>query len=245
MTRHVVVLTGWSVGKFPWKTLFSLLERHFDILFVDWEDVFTIDGFRKKTLHLINEKKIKNFSLIGWSLGSITAMEIAKILPDEIDKLVLISGTLRFVDDKNSLYNTFWSKETLDKMIYMLKSDKDKTLNKFYKNLFSKSEKSDGHYKRFVNEMQCAKTTYSLNSLINGLEYLKVMDQREISHLYSPLLIHGNEDIICSYKSSEYIKGKLKNSNLVKLQNTGHIPFYTQPNKCYEIIEKYLEVESL
>src|SRR5690554_4718894 len=243
MTRHMVVLTGWAVGKFPWKTLFSLLEKHFEITFVDWEDIFSIDGFKKKVLHLIDDKK--NFSLMGWSLGAMVALEIAKVLFERIDNLILISGTLKFVNDKDSLCTTLLSKDTIDKMIYMLKSDKDSTLNKFYKNFFSKSEKTDGHYERFIDEMRLFGSYYNINSLVCGLEYLKTMDFREIPLPLSPLLIHGDSDIICPYKSSEYIKEKYKNSNLIKLQNTGHIPFYTHPHRCYEIIKKYLEVESL
>lgn len=245
MTRHVVVLTGWSVDKFPWEPLFNLLEKKFNIIFVDWKDVFTIDGFKKKVLHLISTKKITNFSLIGWSLGSITAIEIAQVLPEKIDKLILISGTLKFANDEGNYNNTFWSKKTLDKMIQMLKDDKNKTLNNFYRNLFSKSEKNAGHYKSFFNKMQYAKIPCSVNALINGLEYLKVMDLKKVFIPHSPLLIHGSDDIICPYQSSEYIKGIFKTSILVKLQHTGHIPFYTKPNKCYEIIEKYLEVGCL
>ncbi|MDQ2085322.1 alpha/beta hydrolase [Herbivorax sp. ANBcel31] len=245
MKRRMVVLTGWSVGKFPWKTLLSLLNKHFEIIFVDWENVFSVDGFKKKVFSLLSEKKLEKFSLMGWSLGSITAMDIAAHFPEKIENLILISGTLRFVKDEKKLYSTLWTKETIDKMIYMLKIDKDKILNKFYKNLFSKSEKSAGHYKRFISEVQCTKADYSVNSLLNGLEYLKVMDLRNISPDISPLLIHGCEDVICPYESGEYINKKFKNSNLVKLQGCGHIPFYTDPDTCYEIIEKHIEVESL
>ena len=42
---------------------------------------------------------------------------------------------------KTTFIPPFWSKDTIDKMIYMLKSDKDSTLNKFYKNFFLKLKK--------------------------------------------------------------------------------------------------------
>ena len=102
----MVVLTGWAVGKFPWKTLFGLLEKHFEITFVDWDDVFSIDGFKKKVLHIIDDKIKggKNFTLMGWSLGSMVAVEIAQILYKRIDNLILISGTLKFVNDKDDIY---------------------------------------------------------------------------------------------------------------------------------------------
>ncbi len=241
MTRHMVVLTGWAVGKFPWKTLFGLLEKHFEITFVDWDDVFSIDGFKKKVLHIIDDKIKggKNFTLMGWSLGSMVAVEIAQILYKRIDNLILISGTLKFVNDKDDIYTALWSKDTIDKMIYMLKSDKDSTLNKFYKNFFSKTEKRDGHYERFMKEIKFHKPCCNINSLICGLEYLKNTDLREISLPLSPLVIHGDRDVICPYKSSEYIKEKFKNAKLVTLQNTEHIPFYTDPSKLYEIIKRH------
>ena len=69
------------------------------------------------------------------------AVEIAQILYKRIDNLILISGTLKFVNDKDDIYTALWSKDTIDKMIYMLKSDKDSTLNKFYKTFFLKLKK--------------------------------------------------------------------------------------------------------
>ena len=90
-----------------------------------------------------------------------------------------------------------------------------------------------------MKEIKFHKPCCNINSLICGLEYLKNTDLREISLPLSPLVIHGDRDVICPYKSSEYIKEKFKNAKLVTLQNTGHIPFYTDPSKLYEIIKRH------
>ncbi|TYQ15827.1 UNVERIFIED_CONTAM: pimeloyl-[acyl-carrier protein] methyl ester esterase [Acetivibrio alkalicellulosi] len=243
MKKYLVILTGWAVSDFVWKPLTSLLEKHYEIILINWDNVLSTDCFVKKVSSILTEKKIKNFSLLGWSLGSLIAIETAISFYSQIENLILISGTLKFVQDEITTYKIGWRREVLDKMIDKLNTNMNETLNKFFKNLFSHSELILGYYKLFNNEVINSKTLLDSTSLINGLVYLKDMDFRKSTYnLNMPvLLVHGDKDIICPYESSEYIHNIIKSSHLVKLKEKGHMPFYTSYRECYEIIIKHIE----
>ncbi|WIF95521.1 alpha/beta fold hydrolase [Caminicella sporogenes] len=243
MKNYLIILSGWAVHQFVWIPIYNLLKEDYEIIIIDWNDVTLLNGFKQKVITVLKERNICKFSILGWSLGSLVAIEIATSCSFQIDKMILISGTSRFVQNQADNYNIGWHKKILDRMIYMLKKYPEETLRKFYKNLFSKEELKNGYYNCFIEKSPFFDKKSSIESLILGLKYLRFKDLKDkISDLnMSVLLIHGDEDIICPIEASEYIKINLnKSSRLVPFIKTGHMPFYTKPNQCYEIIKNFM-----
>jgi pimeloyl-[acyl-carrier protein] methyl ester esterase len=242
MKEYLIILSGWAVQQFVWRPILNLLENDYEVIIIDWNDVDSLDGFKQKVMTILRKKDINRFSIIGWSLGSLVAMDIVTSNSFKIDNLILISGTSKFIQDQTEKYNLGWHKKILHNMIYMLKKHPEETINKFYKNIFSKVEAKDGYYDRFSNEILYLNKKNSIDSLALGLEYLMLKDFRDkISQINIPvLLIHGDEDLICTMKASEYLQNHLRTSRLVIFTETGHMPFYIKPHKCYKIIKNFI-----
>lgn len=242
MKRYIIILSGWAVDSFVWMPILYLLRKDFEVVIVNWNDVNSIDEFRQKVSDLINENKIDSFSVIGWSLGVLVAIDIALMHSCRIENLILISGTSRFVQHKPSNYNIGWNKEVVEKMLYMLKENTEETLNMFYKNLFSATEMENGNYDVFMREIKKLNKTNCVKSLCIGLEYLLAKDFREnLTGIDIPaLLIHGDNDFICPAHAGEYIKKHLRKSQIIKFEKTGHVPFFTRTMECYEIINRFI-----
>ncbi|WP_427340000.1 alpha/beta fold hydrolase [Caloranaerobacter sp. DY30410] len=242
MREYLIILSGWAVHRFVWVPICNLLKEDYEVIIIDWNDVELLDEFKQKVITVLKGRNICKFSIIGWSLGSLVAIEVATSYSFQIDNMILISGTSKFVRDQTDNYNIGWHKKILDRMIYMLKEYPEETLRRFYKNLFSKEEVKNGYYDCFIEKLALFNKKGSIESLALGLEYLRLKDLRnQISGLNVPvLLIHGEEDLICPIEASEYIKINLKKSRLVPFIKTGHMPFYTKPNQCYEIIKNYM-----
>lgn len=241
MKEYLIILSGWAVPQFVWRPISNLLEKDYEIINIGWNDVDSLHGFKQKVITILREKNINRFSIIGWSLGSLVAIDIVTSNLYEIDSLILFSGTSKFIKDTNE-YNTGWHKKILHNMISMLKKYPEETINKFYKNLFSKVEVEDGYYDKFRNEILSLDKKYKIHSLALGLEYLMLEDVRDkIKHINIPvLLIHGDKDLICPVETSEYLKNHLRTSRLEILTEKGHIPFYIKPDKCYKIINEFI-----
>lgn len=240
MKEYLIIISGWAVQTVVWRPILNLLEKDYEVIIIDWNDVNSHDGFKEKVMTILKENHINRFSIIGWSLGSLVAIDIVNTNSYKIDNLILISGTSKFIQDQREKYNIGWHKKILQSMIYMLKKHPEETINKFHKNLFSKLEVKEGYHDRYSNEILTSNKNSSIESLALGLEYLMLKDFRDkINNINIPvLLIHGEKDLICPIQASEYIQNQLSTCRIVIFNETGHMPFYVKPNECYEIITK-------
>lgn len=240
MKEYIIVLSGWAVDKFVWKPLLNLLKQNYEVIYIDLNDLKSFADFRQKVVTTIEGNNIQTFSIIGWSLGSLVAIDIVTSTRFNIRKLILISGTSKFTQAED--ISIGWHGKVVEAMIAKLKGKPEETILHFYKNIFNQEEIKDGYYDRFLNDVPPLFSKYSIQSLALGLEYLKAKDMRaRIGEINIPvLLLHGDEDIICSLEASKYLKTYLKYSRLTIFTKTGHIPFYTKPKQCYKVIRDFM-----
>lgn len=241
MKKYLVILSGWAAQPFVWNPILNLLKDEYETILVDWNDICSLDDFKQKAIDAIQKKCHGRFSLMGWSLGSLVAMDIAADNMFEIERIILIGGTSRFTQNSSENYNCGWNEHIVHKMMCSLKKSPQNTMSSFYKKMFSISEIGNGFYEHFIKELMPVSTP--LGSLALGLEYLIKTDFREkISNIEIPaLLIHGCNDLICPVSSSEYICNHLKKSKLALFEQIGHMPFYAKPEKCCKTIDAFIK----
>ncbi|MBF8983705.1 alpha/beta fold hydrolase [Lutibacter sp. B2] len=237
--KHLIIVSGWAVDEFVWEPICNLLSNEFEIGIVTWNKVQSLDDFKNSVIQLINEKKIEKFSIIGWSLGSLIAFDIGNDYSTRIENMIIFSGTSKFIKDQSTDYEVGWDKKIVNRMILRLNKNAEKTVEEFNRNLFSDREVKNGYYTSFADK---TKINASIELLSLGLEYLMTKDMREkIKNINNRvLLIHGEKDLICPVESGAYLVETIKNAQLMNLKETGHIPFYTKTNECYDIIKKYI-----
>ncbi|MGM7681920.1 alpha/beta fold hydrolase [Cytobacillus sp. Hm23] len=236
--KHIVLLPGWGMEKEVFFPLANLLEPLFHFNFIDWQDIISGASLEERVDSLLNEKT-KEVYLLGWSMGSIAAINIAT-KHNNIDGLILVGGTSRFTNDN---YLLGWNPRIVERMKKQLRRDKGRTLQTFYHSMFSVHEHERGDYDKFLRLCTASALDKDLNSLIKGLDYLIEQDVRaELASIDVPsLLIHGVEDNICPVEASEYIHTKITNSTLHILHHSGHIPFFTEIETCANLIKEFIE----
>jgi pimeloyl-ACP methyl ester carboxylesterase len=57
---------------------------------------------------------------------------------------------------------------------------------------------------------------------------------------YRTLIICGKEDLLTPVKYSQYLKQKIKNSELYIIEEAGHMVMLEKPNEVNQIIERFL-----
>jgi pimeloyl-[acyl-carrier protein] methyl ester esterase len=127
-----------------------------------------------------------------------------------------------------------------------LQRNKEKTLTSFYNAMFTKSEKEEEFHHQFIEVVQHHYQGDSTHSLLTGLDYLLQKDVRmQLNQIQTPcLLIHGRDDQICLPESSSFIAERIGGkAQLCILEKAGHISFFTKPQQCTQLIEKFLEKE--
>ena len=240
---YLIMLPGFGMNSYVWDRISGFLLKDFELIFIEWENIDLLDGFKQKVINIIEEKRISSFSLLGWSLGSLVAQEIVLDNLWNINNLILIGGTSSFIQHKEDKYSLGWNKRILERMKVQLYKNPNETLFNFYDSMFSVKEKEEGYNKEFLKIMEDNIKIESVDSLALEIDYLIQKDLRSrLVNINIPLLmIHGEEDKICPLDATLYIKNIITHSNIEVIRSGGHIPFFTNPHECYNFISKFIK----
>ncbi len=197
-----------------------------DVSLVEWIDIDTVRCFRKRAEQALCAPSL----VIGWSLGSLVALELAGAYPERVKRLVLIGGTSRFMTDDT--YEAGWHRRIVERMKKQLYKRPDETIAAFLASLWAKGEEAD--ISAFVHHER-------INELAIGLDYLLEADARPfLPELDMPLLlIHGVSDTICPPEAARYIAEQARNARFALLPDAGHVPFVTNAAECARIIQTW------
>ena len=191
----------------------------------------SIECMARAILRLLDKKKIKNFNLLGHSMGGMIVQEITKIAGEKILKLICY-GT----GPKGNIPGRF---ETIDQSRKKLKIDGlEVTANRIAKTWFVKEEKA----KYFYLCDEAGKQT-SIEATDNGLIAMKnwngVENLRNIKN--ETLIVWGNQDKAYNFNQVETLKNHIPNSDLKIIKGCSHNVHLEKPIEFNLIVEKFLK----
>ena len=191
----------------------------------------SIECMARAILRLLDKKKIKNFNLLGHSMGGMIVQEITKIAGEKILKLICY-GT----GPKGNIPGRF---ETIDQSRKKLKMDGlEVTANRIAKTWFVKEEKA----KYFYLCDEAGKQT-SIEATDNGLIAMKnwdgVENLRNIKN--ETLIVWGNQDKAYNFNQIEALKNHIPNSDLKIIDGCSHNVHLEKPDEFNAIVEDFLK----
>jgi pimeloyl-ACP methyl ester carboxylesterase len=191
----------------------------------------SIECMAKTILNSIKKKKIKNFNLLGHSMGGMIAQEITKLAGDKILKLICY-GT----GPKGNIPGRF---ETIDQSREKLKIDGlEATANRIAKTWFIEEDKS----KYFYLCDQAGKQTSieaTDNALIamknwNGVENLKNIKNET-------LIIWGDQDKAYNFNQVETLNNNIPKCDLKIIKGCSHNVHLEKPKKFNRTVSEFLK----
>lgn len=228
--KYIVILSGWASDRRFLEQLIKLLEKHYNVTLVEYNDITSLDDIYLKSKKAIMNKD--QVHLIGWSLGSTIACRLAAEF-DNIKDLTLIGGFAKFICSKDHRYGV--KKSIVKSMINGLRDEPINLINSFYKNCGMSVKRE------LIQDWIKDK---SVESLILGLEYLINIDVREYLRSISTRvkIIHSMDDGIVQFNSSKYLKDSIPESKIYIIEDGGHAPMNLYSGYIVNIIEN-AEVE--
>ena len=156
--------------------------------------------------------------VIGWSMGGIVALEMARKYPDLIQRLVIISGTARFSAGNDEPPGV--SASVLRAMALGLRRTPDKVLAAYYDQVHAPQDVSATE--TAVHSQDIA--LLDRDELRQGLDYLQQTDVRKgLNQLAVPtLVVHGREDCIVPWQAGEWLSRALAVSHWRCYEGLGH-----------------------
>jgi len=190
----------------------------------------SIECMAKAILNLLERKEIKNFNLLGHSMGGMIVQEIAKIAGDKILKLICY-GT----GPRGNIPGRF---ETIDQSRKKLKINglRDTTY-RIAKTWFIDEEKA----KYFYLCEEAGKQT-SIEAADNGLVAMKnwngVKNLKNIKN--ETLIIWGDQDKAYNFNQVETLNNNIPNSDLKVIEGCSHNVHLEKPDEFNIIVKEFL-----
>jgi pimeloyl-[acyl-carrier protein] methyl ester esterase len=179
------------------------------------------------------------YSLMGWSLGGQIALDLAAAMPAQIDKLVLVATTPRFVAAADWPYGM--KLEVITKMATQLREDYQQTVRDFLDLQVRGS--MDGT--SVVDQMRHALSVHGEakpEALEAGLNTLATSDLRPtLPHVLTPtLVIAGQNDRITAPGASRVLAAALPDARYVEMRRAAHAPFLSHRKEFIAVLEPFL-----
>ena len=191
----------------------------------------SIECMATAVLNLLEKKKIKNFNLLGHSMGGMIVQEMARITGEKILKLICY-GT----GPRGNIPGRF---ETIDESRKKLKINGVKaTAHRIAKTWFIEEDKS----KFFYLCDEAGKQT-SMKATDNGLIAMKnwngVKNLRNIKN--ETLIVWGDKDKAYNFNQVETLSNNIPNSSLRIIKNCSHNVHLEKPDEFNTIVEEFLK----
>jgi pimeloyl-[acyl-carrier protein] methyl ester esterase len=176
---------------------------------------------------------------LGWSLGGLVAATLALRHPAQVDKLVLVATTPRFVQAPD--WRHAMSAELLEEFARELTLDYRATLRRFL-GLQVGLDEAGRQLLRTLRREMFRHGEPQAAALAAGLNILRDTDLRPVvSRLTLPaLIIHGEHDRLAPPAAADYWQSHLPQARSVRIARAGHAPFWSHPVEFARALQEFL-----
>lgn len=246
MQNECVFLHGWGMNKNVWQLLIPELKSEISM------PIKTLDlpGFGNEITcpqpyNLVNvanhiaTKLADNSILIGWSLGGLISLYIAKHYPEKVAKVILVASSPYFTEQDN------WSgikPDVLKAFMSQLSTNTNKTIDRFLAIQAMGSDSAKQDIKQLKQSIKSAPEPQKI-ALSIGLDFLLTEDLRSLfSELSMPLYgIFGALDALVPIKAVAKIHALNPNFSAEIIPKASHAPFISHKPDFIKLIKKMLK----
>ena len=239
-----VFVHGWAMNSAVWDSLIEQLPACIEPICIDLpgHGNFNQNGFKNLqdlVDHLLEQASIKLSGpavWVGWSLGALPVIELARQNPQHVSKLMLIASNPCFVTREGWTYAV--DESVFDLFAGNLQQNFEKTIQRFLSLQVQGMEQSR-EVLRTLREAITAQGLPSEGALNSGLDVLKISDLRkQLSTLTMPQLwLLGDRDTLVPAGLNDYlsIQSTIK-SHIIS--GSAHLPFISHTE---EVMQHFLE----
>lgn len=237
-SKTIVFIHGWPLSHKQFEYQFNVLPaRGYRCIGIDWRGFGNSDkpisGYNYNRLaddirSVVDSLQLDNFALVGHSTGGAIAIRyMSRYNGYGVSKLVLIDAAAP-VGFTTETANTLL-KETLNDRPKMMQGVSDTFFFQYITGPFSK----------WFVQMGLQAASWSTAAIIVLLRDETL--HADLQQIVAPtLIIHGIHDKVIPFSQAEEINQKIKNSQLVPFQYSGHGPFWEERDKFNQLLIQFI-----
>lgn len=182
---------------------------------------------------VLTELNVEDAALVGFSMGGAIAAHFVAAHNSEnrISKLILLGAATPIAAPEPE------NKAQLDQFIQYAISDQAAFSKAFVQNAFHRELSAENL--AFYSQMG---TDATIRAMVRGLEELRLHDLvQELTSINLPTLIcHGTQDKVVPFAAGEAQHQLIKNSKLVRFEESGHGLFYDEAEKLNRELHSFV-----
>ena len=240
----LVLLHGWALHGGMWGPWLDTLARRARLHFVDLpghgRSAWPAGASTLRDLaRAVSPHVPPGAAVLGWSLGGLVALELARSRPGDLAALVLVATTPCFLarDD----WAAGMSPAVLEGFAAGLAGDYRRTLSNF----LALQTWGDEHSTQALRALRASLDTHGEpdpQALAAGLGILRTADLRDdLATIALPaLVIAGEHDRITPVAAGRELASRLPAARFVEVPKAGHAPFLSHPDAVRREVEDFL-----
>jgi pimeloyl-[acyl-carrier protein] methyl ester esterase len=241
----LVLLHGWALHGGMWGPWLDRLAQHARLHVIDlpghghspWRTGITdLGGLASCVLPLVPH----GAAVLGWSLGGMIALELARQHPRQLGSLVLVATTPRFVAGDDWAHGM--RSDVLEQFARGLARDYRGTVHNF----LALQALGDEHATQALRALRSKLATHGEpdpRALDAGLGILRDADLRDgLTRISHPVLvIAGEHDRLTPPDAGRELAMKLPSARFSLIRRAGHAPFLSHADEVLEELLPFLE----
>ena len=237
----LLLVHGWGMHGGVWGDLPASLARHFRVTTLDLPGHGRSDAVRAaQSLGDLTDAVIElcpaSAVWLGWSLGSLVALDAALRYPEKVTRLVLVGATPKFVQAPDWPHAML--AEVFAEFARSLSHDYRATLLRFLSLHVGGSADGRALLKQLRAKVFTPHGDPQPEALAAGLAILGQTDLRaRLAEVRAPtLVVHGSHDRLAAPGAAEYLVAHLPQARLLRVEGAGHAPFLSHPAQFVQAV---------
>ncbi|AWB10695.1 Pimeloyl-ACP methyl ester carboxylesterase [Thermodesulfobium acidiphilum] len=248
--KTIVMLEPFSSSMNSWDdSLVMSLLQNFRLIFIDYPGIGQsrflsnndpdIRELAQAVKNVLRNEKIKSANILGYSLGGFVAQQFARMYPDMVDSLILISTN---AGGPNAIKPQDYVVDALFNPL----PDIEKQGERVMKVLFPKDEVDNYKIKMALiyqrSSPDITPRVFNYEKQIISAWYLSNVNQEELKGKdFKTLILSSDQDLVVPPENASILHKILPNSKLIIFKGAGHALIYQMPSEVATAIRKFLE----
>jgi pimeloyl-[acyl-carrier protein] methyl ester esterase len=242
----VVMIHGLGASGHIWQGQQEFLNTDFQVVTIDlpghgqsdWMPLSLID-MAMDIRQILNSIGVSQFSLVASSMGGLVALELYRMIPQEIMRLSFVGSIPKFAKGPN--YPAGLDIAKIRMLSQQFDGEYGLILDIFFRSLFSRAERADERFKR-VKAIRQVEPLPKREALKHFLDILEKTDLRDrIASVICPVqFITGTEDYICPRVIMDWVAEHTYNARFDFMEGCGHLPFLVESKEYNRLLEDFL-----
>lgn len=229
-----------------WQQQVDFLQADFQVVTVDlpghgksdWMPLTLID-MATDIRQILNSLGLTQISLIASSMGGLVALELYRMIPQDIMRMSLVGSVPKFARGAN--YPAGLDINKIRLLSQQFDGDYVLILDIFFRSLLTMKERGNDRFK-WVKDLRQSIPIPRREALKHFLDILEKADLRDrIASVICPLqFITGTEDYICPRAIMDWVAGHTHNARFDFMDGCGHLPFLVGAKEYNRLLEDFL-----